>query len=218
MLVTRRQREQTGSKRHACLLHRDRPKHLRIGVAMTDTTTDTRAGTPWDLKADPPPVRIGTHVLFRVGPDETHPEQRVVLVYKDTLNPPRWGLPGGSWGAYPDETPADTAARHLSVRLGVRPDSYPTVIGVDWVPAGQYPPGVNLVFDGGVITSDEAAMMRPMPGSAYGELRLVPIGKILDAGLTDAEALRINQAVRVVLAGRGMTMTEAGIPLPALPR
>ncbi|MFD8478710.1 hypothetical protein [Kitasatospora sp. NPDC059673] len=182
----------------------------------TDTDHDT---VERDYKADPEDVRIGTHVAFLVGPEQPEDgdaaqEPRLVLVYKAELDPPRWGLPGGSWGAYPDETPVDTAARHLGVRLGVRSDGYPTVLGNDWVLADRYPPGLNIIFDGGTITPTEAALMRPMPGSAYGEVKFVPVSEIFEAELNDPEKLRIIQALRVLTAGRGFAMTVHGVPIP----
>ncbi|GLW53986.1 hypothetical protein [Kitasatospora phosalacinea] len=173
-----------------------------------------------DLKADPPPARLGTHVVFTVDAKAANGQQEtlVCLVYKDTLHTPRWGLPGGTWGEFDHESPVHAAARLVRVRLDSDAGVSPVVIGVDWVPRDRYAPGVNVVLDGGELTDVAANLMRPTPGSGYGEVRFVAVDKLDTVVIDQHSKRRIVAALEARKAGRGFPMTQLGVPLPDVVR
>ncbi|PPA59924.1 NUDIX domain-containing protein [Micromonospora chalcea] len=134
-------------------------------------------------------VRAAAGVLLR---DETG---RVLLVhpaYKDV-----WEVPGGT--VEPDESPADACTREIREELGL---SIPAgaLLCVDWVPPS--PPwdgGLMFVFDGGVLTADQIAAMRPCPDELDGFAFIDP-GR-LDEVLIPRLARRVTAAVAAIEHG-----------------
>lgn len=95
--------------------------------------------------------RVAADVLFR---DEAG---RVLLVkptYKEA-----WDLPGGM--AEANESPQDAARRELSEELGLSAQLC-GLLCVDWVaPHGPWDDQLAFIFDGGTLTSEETASLRP---------------------------------------------------------
>src|SRR5437016_12465021 len=98
-----------------------------------------------DFTATLPRKRMGAAVLF------TDPAGHVLLVeptYKD-----HWEIPGGAVDA--DESPYAAACREVKEELGLsRPPGQ--LLVVDWVPPRPgRTEGLMMVFDGGVLTTDD---------------------------------------------------------------
>ncbi|MFD7059786.1 NUDIX domain-containing protein [Streptomyces sp. NPDC059906] len=95
--------------------------------------------------------RAAADVLLR------DPSGRVLLV--NPTYKPGWDLPGGMSEA--NEPPEETVRRELMEELGVRV----TVLGllvVDWVaPHGPWDDQLAFVFDGGVLSEEQADRLRP---------------------------------------------------------
>jgi ADP-ribose pyrophosphatase YjhB (NUDIX family) len=107
--------------------------------------------------------RVSADVLLR---DE---EGRVLLV-KPTYKP-GWDLPGGM--AEANESPDDAARRELKEELGLDVVLRGLLV-VDWVPPhGPWDDQLAFIFDGGTLTSDQAAALRPQDGE-LAEARCVP--------------------------------------------
>jgi 8-oxo-dGTP pyrophosphatase MutT (NUDIX family) len=89
---------------------------------------------------------------------------RVLLVdpvYKDP-----WDLPGGAVEA--EESPHAACRREVLEELGLdRPPG--RVLAVDWVPSTpERPEGLVVVYDGGVLSAEEAAAIRLADGELAG--------------------------------------------------
>ncbi|MFC7548000.1 NUDIX domain-containing protein [Plantactinospora sp. GCM10030261] len=144
-------------------------------------------------------VRAAAGVIFR---DQAG---RVLLVhptYKDV-----WEIPGGMVEA--DESPADACVREVREELGlsVRPGE---LLCVDWVPPS--PPwdgGLMFIFDGGVLTDDQIAMMRlcPQELDRFEFVEPARLGEVLIPRL----ARRVAAAVAAI--GRGGVYLEDGAAL-----
>lgn len=99
------------------------------------------------------------------------PDERVLLVkptYRDG-----WLLPGG--GLEPGEYPWEATRREIEEELGLQLDGEPRLLAVDWTgprPGGR-PSLVVFVFDGGVMTTDEAKQRISLPPDELSEWRFV---------------------------------------------
>ncbi|MEC3995085.1 NUDIX hydrolase [Actinacidiphila sp. DG2A-62] len=114
--------------------------------------------------------RVSADVLLR---DE---EGRVLLV-KPTYKP-GWDLPGGM--AEANESPDDAARRELKEELGLDAVLRGLLV-VDWVPPhGPWDDQLAFIFDGGTLTSIQAAGLRPQDGE-LAEARFVPPDQAADA-------------------------------------
>lgn len=117
--------------------------------------------TDVDLKS-PPRRRIGAVVLVR------DPQNRVLLVlptYQDHHQ-----LPGG--GAHGGEHIAVAASRELKEETGLD-RTLTHFVALDQVPPdkeSEMAEGINIVFDGGTLTADEAASVA-VPDEARDELK-----------------------------------------------
>ena len=104
---------------------------------------------PNPLMANPPVRRFGCVVVA------FNQEGEVLMVdpeYKEGLI-----LPGGS--AEADEVPNVAAARHMLLETGLALDLW-QIIAVDYVPAGEFPEGINFVFHGGILTPLQAERIK----------------------------------------------------------
>ena len=111
-----------------------------------------------DYTASLPRKRMAASVLFFDS------AERVLLVqptYK-----PYWELPGGAVEA--DESPHAAACREVAEELGLsRPAG--RLLAVDWVPSRPgRTEGLVLVFDGGQLSSGEAAALTVPPDELLG--------------------------------------------------
>jgi 8-oxo-dGTP diphosphatase len=137
-----------------------------------------------DFTATLPRKRMGAAVLLSDG------RGRVLLVeptYKDD-----WEIPGGAVEA--DESPYTAVVRELKEELGLHVQPGRLLV-TDWVPPRPgCTEGLMLVFDGGMLTSEQAAQIR-LPAE---ELRSWAWCTEQEAGqrLTELLARRIAAAVR----------------------
>jgi 8-oxo-dGTP pyrophosphatase MutT (NUDIX family) len=107
---------------------------------------------PQEYFATRPKHIVGAGVILH------DPDGRVLLV-KPAYRQDTWEIPGG--GAEHGEFPSDTACREVQEELGL--DLHlGRLLVVDLVPAlptGQ-PALLNFLFDGGILTSEQAALIR----------------------------------------------------------
>ncbi|MGY1452761.1 NUDIX domain-containing protein [Streptomyces sp. SS8] len=134
---------------------------------------------------------------------------RVLLV--DPTYKPGWEFPGGV--VEPGEPPARAGLREVAEELGLRLDTAPRLLVVDWEP--PRPPGyggLRLLFDGGRLTT-AAARDLLLPGS---ELRGWRFATEREAAgmLPPVRMERLRWALRA--RERGVTLNlEAGTPVGA---
>ncbi|MFD8594523.1 hypothetical protein ACFV1L_05940 [Kitasatospora sp. NPDC059646] len=172
-----------------------------------------------DFEADPAEHFVGVLALIEVQDEPAHSQQAgnevFVLVREYTPSQIRWNLPGGAWGQDTSETPVDTARRLLKATLGRALSVSPRVLLTDWVPnAASCPPGIVVVLDGGVITSREAALLRPIVGTGAEEVRFVLLSELGDPelGIDAHTRRRIEIAAAARRDGRWTSMTTLGVP------
>src|SRR5690242_14444372 len=125
--------------------------------------------------ASVPRLRVGAGALLR---DQ---EGRVLLVhpvYKDD-----WEIPGGIVEA--GESPVSAVLRELQEELGIAPPVV-RLACVDWVPpAPPWDAGLMFVFDAGVLTDSQIAVVR-LPPEELDDHAFVPppdLDTILPPGL-----------------------------------
>jgi 8-oxo-dGTP diphosphatase len=98
-----------------------------------------------------------------------------LLVVKASYGSNPWGIPGGV--AEPDETPRATVRREVEEEIGVVREPG-ALLAVAWQPSrtrnltelqraagwlDRLPDGIQLIFDGGVLTTDDIAAIRLDP-------------------------------------------------------
>ncbi|WP_329225836.1 NUDIX hydrolase [Streptomyces sp. NBC_01460] len=96
-------------------------------------------------------------------------QDRVLLV--DPTYKPGWEFPGGVVEA--GEAPAQAGIREVAEELGLRLETVPKLLVVDW--EAPKPPaygGLRFLFDGGRLRGDEAAQLL-LPGSELRDWRFV---------------------------------------------
>ncbi len=96
----------------------------------------------------------------RVGADVLLCDTAGRLLLVDPKYKPDWDLPGGMSEA--NEPPADTVRRELKEELGLDPHVGP-LLCIDWVsPHGPWDDSLMFVFDGGVLTAEQIASLKPL--------------------------------------------------------
>ncbi|MFI2781176.1 NUDIX domain-containing protein [Streptomyces sp. ALB3] len=96
-------------------------------------------------------------------------QDRVLLV--DPTYKPGWEFPGGV--VEPGEAPAQAGVREVAEELGLRLDTVPDLLVIDW--EAPKPPaygGLRFLFDGGRLSGDAAARLL-LPGSELRGWRFV---------------------------------------------
>ncbi|WP_432930383.1 NUDIX domain-containing protein [Microbispora sp. CA-135349] len=140
--------------------------------------------------ASVPRLRAGAGALLR---DQ---EGRVLLVhpvYKDD-----WEIPGGIVEA--GESPVTAVLRELQEELGIAPPVVQLAC-VDWVPpAPPWEAGLMFVFDAGVLTDSQIAVVRLPPEELDDHVFVPPTD--LDTFLPPGLARRMNAAISAADAGR----------------
>ncbi|UGY94703.1 NUDIX hydrolase [Streptomyces gobiensis] len=134
-------------------------------------------------------------------------EDRVLLV--DPTYKPGWEFPGGI--VEPGEPPARAGLREVAEELGLRLESEPRLLVVDWEP--PRPPGfggLRLLFDGGRLAG-EAAREMLLPGAELRDWRFVREDEAADL-LPPVRLERLRWALRARAWGRPLNL-EAGAPV-----
>ena len=136
-----------------------------------------------------PRKRVGAGAVVRDG------EGRVLLV--EPRYKPHWDLPGGVVEA--GESPLDGCRRELAEELGL--DLPVTrLLVVDWVPQqGVWHDALLFVFDGGVLTPEQAAAVRVPPDELHAA-RFVPLAEGA-AHLRPSTVRRLVSALAVLATG-----------------
>lgn len=150
--------------------------------------------------------RMASTAFFR---DE---EGRVLIVNPVYKEP--WELPGGA--AEADESPNAACRREVAEELGLdRPPG--RVLAVDWVPARtigpdqvHLPDGVTIVFDGGVLSLEDAGEIVLVDGELSG-FEFVTADQAAER-VTPLLARRIAACLEAVAAGTVATL-ENGNPV-----
>ncbi|WP_431044241.1 NUDIX domain-containing protein [Streptomyces sp. P1-3] len=95
--------------------------------------------------------RVAADVILR------DPDGHILLV--NPTYKPGWDLPGGMSEA--NEAPDDTARREIKEELGLDIIRLHLLV-IDWVPPhGPWDDQIAFIFDGGTLTHDQAAAIRP---------------------------------------------------------
>ncbi|MEX5710698.1 MULTISPECIES: NUDIX hydrolase [unclassified Parafrankia] len=146
-----------------------------------------------------PRKRMAAGVLFVDGAG------RVLLVCPTYR--PGWDLPGGVVEA--DEAPLAAARRELAEELGLD-RALGRLLAVDWVPPGpERTEGLIVVFDGGVLTPDEAAGIR-LPADELAAWSFVTADEL--PGLMTPLLARRVAACLTARAGGATIYLEDGAP------
>ncbi|MEU2158758.1 NUDIX domain-containing protein [Streptomyces sp. NPDC019396] len=134
-------------------------------------------------------------------------EDRVLLV--DPTYKPAWEFPGGV--VEPGESPARAGMREVAEEIGVRLDTVPRLLVIDWEP--PRPPGyggVRMLFDGGRLDAGAAAEIL-LPGDELRAWRFVSEEEAASL-LPPHRYERLRWALRARERGKVLTL-EAGIPV-----
>ncbi|WP_145791579.1 NUDIX domain-containing protein [Kitasatospora atroaurantiaca] len=148
---------------------------------------------------NPPARRVGGVVIaFNEAGD-------VLMVdpnYKDG-----WILPGGS--AEKDEAPNEAAARHLLIETGLVLDLW-ELVAVDYAPVGEYPEGLNFVFNGGILKARQVDRIKT--GEHLNGHRFVPMTELHEYA-QPYQRQRIGQAWEARRDGKGLPLLIKGEPV-----
>ncbi|WP_329565399.1 NUDIX domain-containing protein [Kitasatospora sp. NBC_01266] len=155
---------------------------------------------PTDILSHPPVRRLGCQVIA------FNPAGEVLVVdpeYKSGLT-----LPGGS--ALQGEAPNEAAARHLALETGLVLDLW-QILAVDYVPEGVYPEGINLVFNGGMLTDRqvERIAVPPIAKSRLHGFRFVPMTEVSTC-TEPYQRRRIRQAYNALNMAKALPLLLRG--------
>ncbi|MEU8529430.1 NUDIX domain-containing protein [Streptomyces sp. NPDC048629] len=163
----------------------------------------TGAARPCGIVQTPEPTRetVASGVLLF---DE---QDRVLLV--DPTYKPGWEFPGGVVES--GEPPAVAGVREVAEELGVRLDTAPGLLVIDWEP--PRPPGyggLRFLFDGGVLPASAADELR-LPGAELRGWRFVTEAEAAEL-LPPVRYQRLRWALRARERGTVLNL-EAGVPV-----
>ncbi|WP_225438592.1 NUDIX domain-containing protein [Candidatus Frankia nodulisporulans] len=161
------------------------------------TTPDAAAQLAWQRGL--PRKRMNAACLLVDG------HSRVLLV-KPTYRP-GWDLPGGV--VEQDESPYAAARREVGEELAL--DRVPgRLLAVDWVPPSPLrTEGLALVFDGGLLTDDDAARIR-LPADELADWTLVPEENLSDFAQPHI-ARRLHACLAALRTGSSLFLAD-GLP------
>lgn len=132
---------------------------------------------------------------------------RVLLV--DPTYKAGWEFPGGV--VEPGEAPARAGIREVAEETGISLDEVPSLLVVDWErPAPPGFGGLRLLFDGGLLHSDEAGRLL-LPGPELRAWRFVTEEEAADL-LPPVRYERLRWALRARERGAALYL-EAGVPV-----
>ncbi|MFJ4188873.1 NUDIX domain-containing protein [Kitasatospora sp. NPDC089509] len=157
-----------------------------------------------------PPARRSGHqaLVLRQDPDRAD-DFAVLLVdpaYREGLT-----LPGGS--AEQDELPHLAARRHLETETGLVL-ALRTILTVDYVPAAEFPEGVNFVYAGGLLTHRQAdAVDRHQPPPDIRGLHWIPRSGLREV-MAEDQYHRAEDAWDAWEHGAGLPLLIRGVPVP----
>lgn len=157
-----------------------------------------------------PPARRSGQQIFALREDPGGSGDLLVLlvdpVYMDGLI-----LPGGS--AEQDELPHLAARRHLETETGlVLP--LRTILTIDYMPAAEFPEGLNLVYAGGMLTPQQAqAATNHQPPDELRALHWVPRHQLRDV-MAEDQCRRVEDAWDAWEHGDGLPLLVRGVPVP----
>ncbi|UGY93196.1 NUDIX domain-containing protein [Streptomyces gobiensis] len=144
--------------------------------------------------------RVAADVLLR------DPAGRVLLV--NPTYKPGWDLPGGM--AEENEPPERTVARELGEELALEVTLRGLLV-VDWVaPHGPWDDQIAFIFDGGMVTSAQAAELRPQDAE-LSEIAFVTQNEARNR-LRHRIGRRFDAAMRALDSGRPLYLRD-GVPL-----
>ncbi|MEU9042954.1 MULTISPECIES: NUDIX hydrolase [unclassified Kitasatospora] len=157
-----------------------------------------------------PPGRRSGQQVFVLREDPGGSGDFFVLLV-DSVHDDGLVMPGGS--AEQNELPHLAARRHLETQTGlVLP--LRTILSVDYSPAGELCEGLDFVYAGGVVTSRQAAAVRPhRPPEDVRALHWVPQHK-LHRVMTDDQYRRVEDAWDAWEHGAGLPLLVRGVPVP----
>ncbi|MFJ3903082.1 NUDIX domain-containing protein [Streptomyces sp. NPDC090025] len=134
-------------------------------------------------------------------------QDRFLLV--DPTYKPGWEFPGGV--VEPGEPPARAGMREVAEELGLRLDTVPQLLLVDWErPRHPGFGGLRLLFDGGRLPTAEAHRLR-LPGAELRAWRFVTEQEAADL-LPPVRYTRLRWALRARERGTVLNL-EAGVPV-----
>ncbi|MBB4716989.1 NUDIX hydrolase [Streptomyces luteogriseus] len=134
-------------------------------------------------------------------------QDRVLLV--DPTYKAGWEFPGGV--VEPGEAPARAGIREVAEETGISLDEVPSLLVVDWErPAPPGFGGLRLLFDGGLLHSDEAGRLL-LPGPELRAWRFVTEEEAADL-LPPVRFERLRWALRARERGAALYL-EAGVPV-----
>ncbi|MFF7486773.1 NUDIX domain-containing protein [Streptomyces luteogriseus] len=134
-------------------------------------------------------------------------QDRVLLV--DPTYKAGWEFPGGV--VEPGEAPARAGIREVAEETGISLDEVPSLLVVDWErPAPPGFGGLRLLFDGGLLPSDEAGRLL-LPGPELRAWRFVTEEEAADL-LPPVRFERLRWALRARERGAALYL-EAGVPV-----
>ncbi|MFE6050483.1 NUDIX domain-containing protein [Kitasatospora sp. NPDC056446] len=157
----------------------------------------------------PPGRQSGQQVFALLEDPDGSDEFSVLLV--DRVHRNGLTLPGGS--AEQDELPHLAARRHLETETGlVLP--LRTILTVDYVPAAEFPEGLDFVYAGGMITPRQAGIVhRHQPPADIRGLHWVPQAKLREA-MAEDQCRRVEDAWDAWEHGAGLPLLVRGVPVP----
>jgi ADP-ribose pyrophosphatase YjhB (NUDIX family) len=145
--------------------------------------------------------RMSAGTLIRDAAD------RVLLVepsYKE-----HWDIPGGA--CEEGEPPWRTARRERAEEVGIDRPLGPLLV-IDYIPANdRMPEGMAFIFDGGIITEDEAAELK-LTDPEILSVHLLPIDEAADR-VKPVLARRIRAALAAAQTGGSFVFCENGSPI-----